>query len=137
MCYSFQSFMLGLASSFGLLVPLNWYRCGPDGAILNPRIWEIIIILIGTGGMSVAVAFIVLPLCIQSMDHSPATQTSATFYCRVRHILGMGLWAPRPLGSPYSSLYLFVGNYPKNSLLVPRPRSWRPRVLSSLALPLF
>ena len=93
MCYSFQLFMLGLASSFCLLMPLKWYRRGPDVPISNPHIWEIIIILIGVGGgMSVALAFIFLSLCVQTMDRSPVAQTSATLSLKGAAYIGYGVW---------------------------------------------
>ena len=72
--YSFQLSMLGIATSFGLSVTLDWFSRGADGPILHPRFWEGVIVLVAmTGGICLAVAFVFLELCIQKMNHQSST----------------------------------------------------------------
>jgi len=80
MCYSFGLFMLGLATSISISVPLTLYCRGPNTPIRNPRIWEgIIAIYTMGGGASVVLAFILLGVCVQTMDRNPMIPLSETF----------------------------------------------------------
>jgi len=72
MVYSFLMFMLGFAISITTRAPLTWYSNGRNIRIRNHRFWEGIITLIASGGLGcVSSAFILLAICVQTMDHKP------------------------------------------------------------------
>src|SRR5260370_30832932 len=79
MCYSFELFMLAFAVSIGIYLP-PWYCNGPDIRIKNLHILEGIIILVGlVGAGSVIAAYILLGVCIQTMNHDPTVSPLGTF----------------------------------------------------------
>ncbi len=71
---------MGFACSVGIHMPLSWYCRGPNTRIKYPQILEGFIALIGYGGAaSVALAFVLLGACIQTMNRDPRAPPQETF----------------------------------------------------------
>jgi len=80
MCYSFLFSLMAFASSIGVHMPLSWYCRGPNIRIKYPQILECSIALLVFGGAaSVAVAFVLLGACIQTMNRNPLAPPRETF----------------------------------------------------------
>jgi len=80
MFYSFLLFMLGFGISISIRLPITWYSCGRNIPVKHRRFWEFIISSIGAAGVGcVVVAFILLAICIQEMDHKPDVPAWQTF----------------------------------------------------------
>ena len=80
MCYSFLFSLMGFASSIGVHMPLSWYCRGPNTRIPHPQILEgFIALLVFGGAASMAVAFVLLGACIQTMNRNPLAPPRETF----------------------------------------------------------